>query len=133
MLRFVAGTDVDVVNPTPQRACHVHRGGCTQRQDSTRCFLSDPALEHVLVKVVAVAKKLLRFVLQLLLSEGVDVVDAVLPVLVVLTTEPGHTRLNSLGIPSRKFLERKRTVPRDLSGNVPLGIDLNAHRGHLKR
>ena len=107
MLCFMAGTDADVVDPAAQRACHVHRGGRTQRQDSTCSFLSNPALEHVVVKVVAFADQFLSFVLQLLLSKGVNVVDAVLPILFVLTTEPRHTCLISPGIPSRKFLERE--------------------------
>lgn len=133
VLGFLAGTNADVVNPAPQRACHIHRGRRTQRQDSTRSFLGDPTLQHVLVKVVALTNQPLRFVLQFLLSEGVNVVDAVLPILFVLTTKPGHTCLVSLGIPSRKFLERERTVPCDLSGDVSLRIDLNAHGDHLKR
>ena len=88
MLSLVTGTDADVVNPAPQRPSHVHRSRRAEGQDSTSSFLSHPALQHVLVQVIAFADKFLSLYLQLLLSKRMNVVNAVLPVLFVLPAEP---------------------------------------------
>ena len=100
MLSLVTGTDADVVNPAPQRPSHVHRSRRAEGQDPTSSFLSHPALQHVLVQVIAFADKFLSLYLQLLLSKRVDVINAVLPVLLVLPAEPRSTCLHSFGIAS---------------------------------
>ena len=132
-LRFFAGTYLDVVNPAPQRPIHIHRCRRTQRQDPPRRFLRHPRLQHLVIQIEAVGNHTTRLLLQRFLVRRVNVVDTVLPILLVLPPKPGRLRRLRLGVTSRKFLEREGPVPRELAGYVPLSRDLDAHVRHLKR
>lgn len=95
-LGVLAGTDLDVVDPTPQISLHVHGRGCAERQDPTCGFLCNPIPQQRLVQREDVGENTVSTPLEVILVRGMNIVEAVLAVFLVLPTEARHIRRTSL-------------------------------------